>query len=142
MKTFLSLAKRVCHRCCVLYTVLSLSLFLIGSAVPQFGNMINVADLMTIFLFSLLLSCANLILGYGRLPIAIRVLLHYLASLAAFLGLFVFIVQQATEAGQILADLVFFTILYTLVMGVYLFLYFSFGDKDRKEEKTYKNIYK
>lgn len=144
MKTFLNIARRILLRTCILYTVLSLVLFLIGSAIPQFGNMIEVSGLLTIFAFALLLAVAGLILGVERFPIALRVALHYLASLATYLVIFVFIAQKASGATAIFSNTVFFTILYALVMGIYLFAYYSLK-KDEKQEKKgegYQRIYK
>ena len=91
MKTFFNIARRVLLRTCIMYTVLSLALFLVGSAFPEFGNMIEVSGLLTILAFALLLSVAGLILGIERFPIALRVLLHYLSSLFTYLVIFVFI---------------------------------------------------
>ena len=144
MKTFFNIARRVLLRTCIMYTVLSLALFLVGSAFPEFGNMIEVSGLLTILAFALLLSVAGLILGIERFPIALRVLLHYLASLFTYLVIFVFIAQKASGATAIFSNLIFFTFLYALVMGAYLFIYYSLkkDDPTAKKGKEYQSIYK
>ena len=145
MKTFFGIARRVLLRTCILYTVLSLVLFLVGSAIPQFGNMIEVSGLLTIFAFALLLAVAGLILGVERFPISLRVALHYLASLATYLVIFVFIAQKASGATAIFSNLIFFTLIYALVMGIYLFAYYSLKKEETKKEKSgegYRSIYK
>ena len=131
MKTFLKHASKIFTRTAITYTLLSLALFLIGSAFPEFGNMIEVSNLLTLLAFALLLSAAGLILGIEKISIVPRVALHYLASLATYIAIFVLIAQKASGTTAILSNALFFTILYALVMGVYLFMYYSL----KKDEK-------
>ena len=145
MKHLLQPLRRICMHTCCTYTILSLFLFLIGSSFPQFGNMIEVSDLLTIFFFSLLLSCANLILRYERMHIFLRVLLHYLVSAATFFVIFLLIAKKASGTTAIFSDMILFTFLYAIVIGVYLYLYFSLRagapkkDADSsRQEKLYK----
>ncbi|MBQ8351741.1 MAG: hypothetical protein IJY20_06835 [Clostridia bacterium] len=99
------------------------------------------SSILSIYLFSLLLALANLLLILPKIQIGWRVMLHYLASLAAFYGVFILIAFKITATRSILVSILLFTILYTLFMGMYLFLFFSVIKKSKEQDKSYKNIY-
>ncbi len=142
MKTFLTYVKRVLVQTCICFTCLTLFLFLIGSAVPAFGNAIAVNSILTVFLFSLLLACANLLLMVPRIKIGWRVLMHYLASLFAFYGVFILLAMKLTAPRSILSGLLAFSLLYAICMAIYLFLFYSVIENTKKRDKAYKSIYK
>lgn len=142
MKAVFSTVKRILVHACICFTVLVLALFLIGSAFPSFGDAIEVKSILSIFGFSLLISCANLILHVKKLSPVLRVLLHYLACLPSFYVMFVLIITKRTEAGAILSDFLLFTILYALIMGAYLFFRTTLDRAMESNETPYKSIYK
>ena len=141
MKTVFYHFKKVFTHSCVCFTLITLFLFLIGSASPTFGSAIKVSSILSIYLFSLLLALANLLLILPKIQIGWRVMLHYLASLAAFYGVFILIAFKITATRSILVSILLFTILYTPFMGMYLFLFFSVIKKSKEQDKSYKNIY-
>ncbi|MBQ8175365.1 MAG: DUF3021 family protein [Clostridia bacterium] len=142
MKTVFPMIKRILSQSCICFTLLVLALFLIGSAFPGFGNAIEVGSILSIFGFSLLLSCANLILRIKKIPLILRVVLHFVACLIPFYVMFVVIISGRTEAGAILADFLLFLILYALIMGAYLFFRTAFERTMESKGKTYESIYK
>ena len=142
MNMFFKTAKKILTQSCVCFTFLVLALFLIGSSFPGFGNAIQVGSILSILGFSLLLSCANLILHVKRISPILRVLLHYLACLPAFYVMFVLIIAKRTQAGAILADFLLFTILYALIMGGYLIFRASLDRVSETKGKTYQSVYK
>ena len=96
----------------------------------------------SLYLFSVLLAIANLLLRLPRIQIGWRVLLHFLASLACFYVVFIVIAAKITATRSILTAMLIFTILYIVVMGLYLFLYFSLSAEAQKKKKSdYKSIY-
>lgn len=141
MKIFLSGLRRVWLHTCVAFTVLVLLLFLVGSAVPAFGNAIEVGSILTVFLFSFLLGCANLLLLLRRIPTVARVLLHYATCGVAFYVVFVLIAAKANGPLSVLIYGIAYTVLYALIVGLYC-LFRSIGNKAKKgEEDNYTGLY-
>lgn len=139
---YLSAIRSILTRCCVWFTILTLFLFLIGSAFPEFGNAIAVNTVLVLFAFSFLIACVNLILGISKVPMSLRILLHYLASLLAFYVLFVLIAMQATEARTVLTSLIMFTIFYALFMGGGALFRHAVMQALKTDKKDYQRIYK
>lgn len=141
MKIFLSGLRRVWLHTCVAFTVLVLLLFLVGSTVPAFGNAIEVGSILTVFLFSFLLGCANLLLLLRRIPTVARVLLHYAACGITFYVVFVLIAAKANGPLSVLIYGIAYTVLYALIVGLYC-LFRSIGNKAKKgEEDNYTGLY-
>ncbi len=120
MKTFWTYTKKLLTHACVSYTILTLLLFLIGVAFPELGNALQMSSILAIFGFSILLGGANLFLSIERFPFPVRLACHYPASLLAFFVVFVLIGAKASGTPAILALLLLFTIVYVIVMGVYI----------------------
>ena len=142
MNTFIKILKRVSTQSCVCFTIVLLAIFLIGSSFPGFGNAIEVKRILSIFGFSVLLSCANLILHAKRFPLLFRILLHFVASALPYYVLFVIIIAGRTSTGAVMADLLLFAILYAVIMGVYLFFRASYERMMEIDKKPYESIYK
>lgn len=135
MKRVFPYIKKLFVQSCICFTLMTLFLFLVGSAVPAFGNAIAVSTILSLYLFSLLLAAANLLLQIPQLKIGIRVLLHFIASIVAFYSIFVVVGMKITTQRATLTVLLLFTIFYALFMGLYLFLYFSFSANGRSTEQ-------
>ena len=142
MNTVFFKIKRIWSHTCISFTLLVLAFFLIGSSFPGFGNAIQVKSILSIFGFSLLLSCAHLILQIKRIPLPLRILLHFAACLLPFYVMFVVMIANRTGAGQILADFLLFTILYAVIMGGYLFFRASLERATKSKKEPYQSIYK
>lgn len=136
MKIFLSGLRQVCLHTCVAFTALMLLLFFVGSAVPAFGNAIEVGSVLSVFLFSFLLGCANLLLLLRRLSAWIRILLHYAACGVTFYVVFVLIAAKANAPLSILIYWIAYTVLYALIFGL-VCLFRSMGNKTKKEEEEH-----
>ncbi len=139
---YLSAIRLILTRCCVWFTILTLFLFLIGSAFPEFGNAIEVKTILVLFAFSFFVACANLILSTKKFPMGLRVLLHYLISLLTFYALFVTIAMQATEMRTILSALILFSIFYAFFMGGAVLFRHSLKQALKTDKKEYQKIYK
>lgn len=130
MKAILPYIKKILTSSCICFTLITLFLYLIGKAVPTVGDAVAISSLFTIYLFSLLLALASLLLGISTIQIGWRVLLHYLASLFAFYVVFIVIAMKLSAARSALIGLLLFTMLYAILMGVYLFLHHSYSKKE------------
>ncbi len=130
MKAILPYIKKILTSSCICFTLITLFLYLIGKAVPTVGDAVAISSLFTIYLFSLLLALAGLLLGISTIQIGWRVLLHYLASLFAFYVVFIVIAMKLSAARSALIGLLLFTMLYAILMGVYLFLHHSYSKKE------------
>lgn len=142
MASFWKITKNILLRTCVSFTILTLILFLIGSAVPTFGNAIAVKTVLVVFGFSFVMACANLLLGIKRIAYPLRLLLHYLASLLTFYVLFVVILMQASGVSTVLTDLLLFTFLYAVIMGGFLLFNHAISGKAQDKKANYEQIYK
>lgn len=121
MKLFLSFSKKVAVQTCVIFTLVLLLLFLIGSLIPDFAGAIEVTAILSVFLFSVLLACANLLLLLERLPAALRVALHYIASMLTFYVVFILIGHRTTpQPSALLIYFILFTLAYAVLLGAFL----------------------
>ena len=130
MKAILPYIKKILTSSCICFTLITLFLYLIGKAVPTVGDAVAISSLFTIYLFSLLLALAGLLLGISTIQIGWRVLLHYLASLFAFYVVFIVIAMKLSAARSALIGLLLFTMLYAILMGVYLVHHHSYSKKE------------
>lgn len=123
---------------CVIFTVLTIGLYIAEAALG--GGMLALGRQLLLLLACLLFTAANRILTADRLPLGVRMLLHYLAVALIFFSVLGVIGQAVTRALQLLVLLVCITALYLLFAVVYLLL--SRRAKQRKEsEKEYKSMF-
>ncbi len=122
MKTVLAYGKKLLIHACVTYTILTLLLFLIGAAFPEMGDALQIKDMLAIFGFGILLGGANLFLSMEKFAFPLRLAFHFPASLLAFSVVFVLIGAKAEGPTVIIPRLLLFTVLYAIVMGVYILL--------------------
>lgn len=141
-KNILSSIKRVLTQGCVIFTIFMLFVFVIGSAVPDFGGAIDLKNVLVILLFALVYAAANLLLHIERLAIILRILLHYAATLVGFYFVFVLIAAKATAPSAIFVMILFYTVLYAILMGVYQVLFHAIVHRKAEKEQSYERIYK
>lgn len=141
-KIFLRGLGRMMTQACILFTCLVLFVFVIGSAIPGFGNAIELYNVLVIFLFSILFAAANLLLRVERLSLVLRVLAHFAATALGFYVVFILIAAKGTTPIATFVLLLFYTIIYAVLMGVYLFLFHTLSQKKEEKKRTYENIYK
>lgn len=134
MKHAWKAALRVLRTGCICFTVLILLLLLLGGSITGFQNAVTFSDLAVVLLFSFLLAPAHLLLGVRRLKLFLRIMIHYAASLAAFCFVFIGIAAKLSGARSILTAIIFYTILYAVIMGFSLFMYFSVRKKDSSQK--------
>ena len=133
---------RVMTQACIIFTCLVLLVFLIGSAVPTFGNAIELRNILVIFLFSILFAAANLLLRIEKMAIVLRVLAHFAATALGFYVVFILIAAKATAPSAVFVMLLFYTIVYAILMGVYLFLFRTISQTKEEKKTIYERIYK
>ncbi|HBJ18871.1 MAG TPA: hypothetical protein DDY70_03910 [Clostridiales bacterium] len=100
-----------------LYTVLITSVFMLFSALSGLSNPAITAGRFFIILgFGMLLSVAGLLFEAKNLPYFVKIILHYVTALVAFVLLFVVIGNLAARGvATVFAVSVFFTALYFLL---------------------------
>ena len=141
-KNFLSGTKRVLVGTCVIFTILVLLVYVIGSAVPDFGNAIDLKNILVILFFAFLFSAANRLLALENLPVFLRILLHFTTTAIGFYVVFILIAAKATAPSAIFVMLGFYTLMYALFMGIYQLLFHAIRQKRAEKETGYKSIYK
>ncbi len=122
MKTFLEYAKRILTQACVFFTFFIVCLCLLALTLPDAKGVIAANRVPLIFLFSVFLAFAGLLLGLKRLATPLRILLHYLACGVTFYIVFIVIALNTSQLTTILALLLFYTLVYAVAIGLYLFL--------------------
>ncbi len=141
-KNAVLVAKRVITQTCVIFTLLVLLVFVIGSAVPAFGNAIDLKNILVILFFAFLFAAANLLLSLERIPVILRILLHFAATAIGFYVVFILIAAKATAPSAVFVMLGFYTLLYALLMGLYQLLFHTVKQKRAEKERGYTEIYK
>ena len=134
--------KRVVTQCCVIFTLFMLLVFIIGSAVPDFGGAIDLKNVLVILLFALVYAAANLLLRLESIAVILRILLHYATTAIGFYVVFVVIAAKATAPSAVLVMLLFYTLLYAILMGVYQALVRPFITRKATKAQNYERIYK
>ena len=134
-------AKRVWVQTCVIFTLCVLFVFIVGSAVPEFEGAINLKNILTILLFAAVFALANMLLHIGRLSMILRILLHYAATALGFYFVFILIAAKATNAGSVLVLLLFYTVVYAVLMGVYVVVFKALLARRAEKKATYEKIY-
>lgn len=122
MNTFFAYIKRIVTQACVCFTLFVLCLCLLAVTLPDGKGVISVDRIPFLFLFSAFLALSNLLLALERLAIPLRILLHYLACGVTFYIVFIVIALHTSQMSTILALLLFYTLIYAVAIGIYLFL--------------------
>lgn len=134
--------KKILTQTSVIFTLLILLVYVVGSAVPAFGNAIDLKNVLVILFFAFLFAAANRLLALERLPVMIRILLHFAATALGFYVVFVLIAAKATAPSAIFVMLGFYTLLYALLMGLYQLFFHAIRQKRAEKENGYTSIYK
>ena len=140
-KNILFGAKRVITQTCVIFTLLVLLVFVIGSAVPDFGNAIDLKNILVILFFAFLFAAANRLLALERMSVILRILLHYAATAIGFYIVFILIAAKASAPSAIFVMLAFYTLLYALLMGIYQVFFHTLKKKQTEKKNGYTKIY-
>lgn len=137
-------AERFLLHCCA-YTVLICALFLVFVNLSGFTDAsLSIGRFFLMFLFSLLISIAEIILGIKSWHLVFRVLIHYTVLLAAFTVVFVISGNiKASGSGAIFSATIIFTFLYVVISLLVYFIKKSVSVIDKriqnKGEKTNAN---
>lgn len=123
---------------CVIFTLLTLGLYIAEAALGS--GMLALGRQLLLLLACLLFTVANRILTAERLPLGVRILLHYLAVVLIFFSVLGVIGQAVTRALQLLVLLVCITVLYLLFAAVYLSIRRR-AKQEKENEKEYKSIF-
>ena len=134
--------KRTITQCCVIFTAFMLLVFIIGSAVPDFGGAIDLKNVLVILFFSLIYAAANLLLHIEGIAVILRILLHYAATAVGFYVVFVLIAAKATAPSAVLVMLLFYTLLYAILMGAYQAFVRPLIARRAAKTQNYERIYK
>lgn len=115
MKTIENILLKACG-----YTLLILTFFYLFGLIGDVGAaLIGFTTFMTIALFGLLISLAELAFQIKRIHIVFRVLIHYIVLLAAFNVVFISSGNiSAKTAGEVFTAIVIFTVFYAIMFGL------------------------
>lgn len=135
--------KKIFLNACVYYTATTfLLIFLFWLISDDITRAMHPVALMLILPFSLGFSAANNLLQYEKMGLWSRVILHYAITMAS-IWCFLFLPNKAkgqSAAGALILYLIL-TLLYAVIMGV--FLYFKGRIKRiTREESKYISVYK
>ena len=139
---FIGAVKRALTQGCVIFTFFMLFVFIIGSAVPEFGGAIDLKNVLVILFFAMIYAAANLLVHIDRLAVILRILLHYGATAIGFYVVFVLIAAKATAPSAVFVMLLFYTLLYTVLMIVYQVLFRTIARRRSEKKHDYERIYK
>ena len=133
--------KKTLTDACVLFSLITAVYALIVwlTYVNQSQVLLEAGRVVLFFVFSLLVSGANVIYRYGKMPGGLRLLLHFLISMLAFY--LCFLLPLSMPGSSVLVGMIFFALAYLLVMGIIAGFASRFR-KNREAAEEYKSQYK
>ena len=105
---------------CVIFTLLTIGLHIAEFALG--GGIVALSKQLLLLLACLLFAASNRILGAERLPIGVRMFLHYVAIGVVFFAVLGIVGRTVTKSLQVFIQLVCITELYLLFAVFYLLL--------------------
>ena len=103
---------------CVIFTLLTIGLHIAEFALG--GGIVALSKQLLLLLACLLFAASNRILGAERLPIGVRMFLHYVAIGVVFFAVLGIVGRTVTKSMQVFILLVCITVLYLLFAVFYL----------------------
>ncbi|MBD8960514.1 MAG: DUF3021 family protein [Clostridiales bacterium] len=120
---------------CVIFTLLTIGLHIAEFALG--GGIVALSKQLLLLLACLLFAASNRILGAERLPIGVRMFLHYVAIGVVFFAVLGIVGRTVTKSLQVFILLVCITVLYLLFAVFYLLL-----RRRKKAKQESQNEYK
>ena len=120
---------------CVIFTLLTIGLHIAEFALG--GGIVALSKQLLLLLACLLFAASNRILGAERLPIGVRMFLHYVAIGVVFFAVLGIVGRTVTKSLQVFILLVCITVLYLLFAVFYLLL-----RRKKKAKQESQNEYK
>lgn len=120
---------------CVIFTLLTIGLHIAEFALG--GGIVALSKQLLLLLACLLFAASNRILGAERLPIGVRMFLHYIAIGVVFFAVLGIVGRTVTKSLQVFILLVCITVLYLLFAVFYLLL-----RRRKKAKQESQNEYK
>lgn len=120
---------------CVIFTLLTIGLHIAEFALG--GGIVALSKQLLLLLACLLFAASNRILGAERLPIGVRMFLHYVAIGVVFFAMLGIVGRTVTKSLQVFILLVCITVLYLLFAVFYLLL-----RRRKKAKQESQNEYK
>lgn len=123
---------------CVIFTLLTIGLHIAEFALG--GGIVALSKQLLLLLACLLFAASNRILGAERLPIGVRMFLHYVAIGVVFFAVLGIVGRTVTKSLQVFILLVCITVLYLLFAVFYLLLRRRKKAK-QESQNEYKNMF-
>lgn len=120
---------------CMIFTLLTIGLHIAEFALG--GGIVALSKQLLLLLACLLFAASNRILGAERLPIGVRMFLHYVAIGVVFFAVLGIVGRTVTKSLQVFILLVCITVLYLLFAVFYLLL-----RRRKKAKQESQNEYK
>ncbi len=120
---------------CVIFTLLTIGLHIAEFALG--GGIVALSKQLLLLLACLLFAASNRILGAERLPLGVRMFLHYVAIGVVFFAVLGIVGRTVTKSLQVFILLVCITVLYLLFAVFYLLL-----RRRKKAKQESQNEYK
>lgn len=120
---------------CVIFTLLTIGLHIAEFALG--GGIVALSKQLLLLLACLLFAASNRILGAERLPIGVRMFLHYVAIGVVFFAVLGIVGRTVTKSLQVFILLVCITVPYLLFAVFYLLL-----RRRKKAKQESQNEYK
>ncbi len=133
--------RKILTDACVLFSIITAAYALIVALVyvNQEQVLMEAGRVVLFFVFSLLVSAANIIYRQKNMSGAVRLLLHFLICTLAFY--LCFLLPLSMPGSSVLVGIIFFVLVYFLVMGT-ISLFASRFRKNRDANEEYQSQYK
>ncbi|MBP5427755.1 MAG: DUF3021 family protein [Clostridia bacterium] len=138
-----TIVRKILVSTCVICTVISVVFYFIAAIVNEVESIFNETavtfrQFLLILLFSFLVALANRLLSVPRLHIALRIAIHYVTLLAAFLVVFIRAGNlKISGAASVFLAIMIFTVLYiAFFLATYFTLRFLGALPGRKKEEN------
>lgn len=123
---------------CVIFTLLTIGLHIAEFALG--GGIVALSKQLLLLLACLLFAASNRILGAERLPIGVRMFLHYVAIGVVFFAVLGIVGRTVTKSLQVFILLVCITVLY-LLFAVFYLLFRRRKKVKQESQNEYKSMF-
>lgn len=111
----ISKAKEVLLRTCAIFTAITFLMCLLGTLLSGGKLATTLPALLGFFAFSFLLAILGEILRLKKLHLGLRIVLHFVGTIASFYGIFVSIGSFSKKTSGVLVMLILFSLLYAII---------------------------
>ena len=137
---FLNGVKNLFKTGCVIFTIVVFVFYLMGEIVSNATQTLTFSRLFLLYLFSVWFALSNLFLKNKKLNIILRIILHFVSTVASFFVIFIYIPGNTENTSSAFVLTVCFAVIYIATATIIMFVRSAVKARADKK-KEYKAMY-